>query len=422
MSEFENNNMNDENIIEETSSAITEEQPKAKKEKKYSYKKSIAVGLAGVLIGGGAMGYFLGIGLNTSNKIINGLTNAANGNFSFDSPEVKSEELSAQPVNLVADENSISSTIASVENAVVNISIKTQSYTFFNQVYESEGAGSGIIYKIDGDKVFIVTNNHVIDGASSVTISVTGEEQINAKLVGKDSAADIAVISVSKKEMEAAGVKNVTAAKFSNSEAVEVGESVIAIGNALGRGKTATLGIISAQNKEINIDGKTFTVIQTDAAINPGNSGGALVNTSGEVIGINTAKLSDSDVEGTGYAIPSNTAADIANQLMTNGTTSKAYLGISGSTIDESFQMMYGINTQGVYISKIEQGSAAEKAGLQASDIITAVDGTKITNIDELSKIISSHKANDKIKLSVLRNGMTPVEITATLADANSNF
>lgn len=450
MNEFENNNLdtekneNDIHSVEFSEAVPIDEQPretidetdvsaqakdnsdkpnkKAKKAKKYSYGKSIAVGLAGVLICGSSMGYFLGVGLNTSGKIINGASQFAQGNFSFSDTAAEQETTTAQPINLVADEKSISATIASVENTVVNISIKAQTVNFFNQVYESEGAGSGIIFKVDGDKVYIVTNNHVIDGASTVTISVTGSEQISAKLVGKDSSADIAVISVSKKEMEAAGVKNVTAAKFSNSDSTEVGESVIAIGNALGRGKTATLGIISAQNKDINIDGKKFTVIQTDAAINPGNSGGALVNTEGEVIGVNTAKLSDSAVEGTGYAIPSNTVVDIANQLITNGTVNKAYLGISGMTISDEFRFMYGINIKGVYISSVETGSAAEKAGLQQSDIITGVDGTDISTIEELSKIISSHKANDNIKLSIVRNGTTPMEINATLADANANF
>lgn len=394
---------------------------KAKKQKKYRYGKSIAVGLTGVVLCGASLGFFLGIGLNTSDKLVNGVTSISNGSFSFADIDDKNTS-NVQPVNLVADENSISKTIASVENAVVNISIKAQSVNFFNQVYESEGAGSGIIYKVDGDKVYIITNNHVIESANEVTISVTGKEQISAKLVGKDSTADIAVISVSKKDMENAGIKDVASANFSNSENVEVGESVIAIGNALGRGKTATLGIISASNKEINIDGKTFNFIQTDAAINPGNSGGALINTSGEVIGINTAKLSDSSVEGTGYAIPSNTAKEVADQLITNGSVKKAYLGISGSTITDDFKFLYGIDVSGVYISKVDEGSAAEKAGIQVSDIITAVDGKNISTIDELSNIISAHKPNDKIKISIIRNGVFSTEADVTLADANSNF
>ncbi|MGN1317713.1 MAG: S1C family serine protease, partial [Lachnospirales bacterium] len=147
-----------------------------------------------------------------------------------------------------------------------------------------------------------------------------------------------------------------------------------------------------------------------------------LINTRGEVIGINTAKLSDSSVEGTGYAIPTSTAKAVIDELISNGSIQKAYLGISGATITDDFRYMYGIDVKGVYISKVEQGSAAEKAGIQRSDIITAVDGTNITTIDELSKIISSHKPNDVIKMSIVRNGTNPMEVQVTLADANSKF
>lgn len=394
---------------------------KANGKKKYSYKSSVIAGLAGVVLCGASFGFFLGVGLNTSGSVVGGVSSVASGNFSFDSDAVKSETTSAQPVNLVADEDSIAATIASVENSVVNISIKTTSTTFFNQTYESEGAGSGIIYKIDGDKIYIVTNNHVIEDASSVTVSVTGDEQVSAKLVGKDASADIAVISVSKKDMENAGIKDIKAAKFNKDGNEEVGESVIAIGNALGRGKTATLGIISAKNKEINIDGKNFNVIQTDAAINPGNSGGALIDTNGEVIGINTAKLSDSSVEGTGYAIPSSTAVEIADQLITNGSVQKAYLGISGASITDDIKKIYGITTDGVLITNVEDGSAADNGGIQRFDIITAVDGTKITKIEDLSKVITSHKPNDTIKISIIRNGAAG-QVTVTLQDANSSF
>ena len=203
---------------------------------------------------------------------------------------------------------------------------------------------------------------------------------------------------------------------------MKVGENVIAIGNALGQGKTATLGIISAQNKEINIDGKKLTVIQTDAAINPGNSGGALVNTAGEVIGINTAKLSSDAVEGTGYSIPISSAQTIIQTLMTNGTIDKPYLGIQGYTIDENFEKIYGINIPGVFISKIESNSAAEKAGLQVSDIITAIDNTAIADIETLSKEISKHKSNDKVTFTIIRNGSQQMTVTATLQNQNEQF
>lgn len=410
---------NTQNIEENTTDNSSDN---TQQEVKYSYKKSIAVGLAGIVLCGGSLGYCLGLGLNTSKAI----TNAITGGFSFSSNSTDSSsntEATATASNLVASEDSISKVVSSVKNSVVNISIKAQSGTdWFGQTYESEGAGSGIIYKIDGDTVYIVTNNHVVEGANSATVSVTGNEQVDAKLVGKDASSDLAVISVSKSALEAAGVANVSAASFGHSDSMQVGENVIAIGNALGQGKTATLGIISAQNKEINIDGKKLTVIQTDAAINPGNSGGALVNTAGEVIGINTAKLSSDAVEGTGFAIPVSSAKTIIDTLMTNGTVDKPYLGIQGYTIDKNFEQIYGINIPGVFVSKIETNSSAENAGLQVSDIITAIDGISIADIDTLSQEISKHKSGDNITLTVIRNGREEITITATLQNQNEQF
>lgn len=412
---------NTEETISEVEFTTESTYDEKKKEPKYSYKKSIALGLAGVILCGGSLGYCLGLGLNTSKAI----TDAITGGFSFSNSTTSSESNSATATasNLVASEDSIAKVVGSVKNSIVNISIKAQSAAdWFGQTYESEGSGSGIIYKVDGDTVYIVTNNHVVESANSVTVSITGDEQVNAKLVGKDASSDLAVISVSKADLTAAGVTDITAAKFGNSDNMQVGENVIAIGNALGQGKTATLGIISAQNKEINIDGKKLTVIQTDAAINPGNSGGALVNTAGEVIGINTAKLSSSAVEGTGFAIPISSAQTIIQTLMTNGTVDKPYLGIQGYTIDENFEKIYGINIPGVFISNIETNSAAEKAGLQVSDIITAIDGTAVADIETLSKEISKHKSNDKITLTIIRNGRQEMTITATLQNQNEQF
>lgn len=415
--DVQNDILNSDNSTVEDETFTSDNAPK---EPKYSYKKGIALGLAGVLLCGGSLGFCLGLGLNTSKAI----TNAITGGFSFNnSNDDKTTSAQATASNLVASEDSIAKVVSSVENSIVNISIKAQSATnWLGQTYESEGSGSGIIYKIDGDTVYIITNNHVVESANSVTVSVTGNEQVNAKLVGKDASSDLAVISVSKADLNKAGVANVTAAKFGNSDNMKVGENVIAIGNALGQGKTATLGIISAQNKEINIDGKKLTVIQTDAAINPGNSGGALVNTAGEVIGINTAKLSSDAVEGTGYSIPISSAQTIIQTLMTNGTIDKPYLGIQGYTIDENFEKIYGINIPGVFISKIESNSAAEKAGLQVSDIITAIDNTAIADIETLSKEISKHKSNDKVTFTIIRNGSQQMTVTATLQNQNEQF
>jgi serine protease Do len=203
---------------------------------------------------------------------------------------------------------------------------------------------------------------------------------------------------------------------------MQVGETVVAIGNAMGQGKSATLGIISAQNKEINIDGKKLEVIQTDAAINPGNSGGALVNMDGEVIGINTAKLSSDAVEGTGYAIPTDVAKDVIQTLVENGTVEKPYLGISGYTITSDIKAAYNLPYDGVLVAQVQQGSAAEKAGLTTYDIIVSMDGKAITSVEDLSEQIATHKVGDTVTLEVIKGGSQRTTVTAVLQNLNEEF
>jgi serine protease Do len=392
----------------------------SKKHTRTAYKRTIALGLAGTILCGASLGLSLGVGLNVSKNLFSGGV----GSFSFakDTNESATINASATGVDLTPSEDSVAKVFNSVKDSVVNISVTVQSSSFFNQTYESTGSGSGIIYSQDDEKVYIVTNNHVVDGASGVKISITGSEQVSAKLVGKDASSDLAVISVLKSDLQAAGISSVTPAVFADSDNLEVGEFVIAIGNALGQGKTATRGIISAVNKEINIDGKKLTVLQTDAAINPGNSGGALVDTEGKVVGINTAKLASSSVEGMGYSIPTSVAKSIIEELMQTGTVDKPYLGIEVYTINDQFKRIYNVNVDGVFISGIEDGSAAENAGLQVTDIIVGVNGTQITTGEELSNELAKYKSGDKVTLSIIRNGNTAMTVTATLANQNENF
>jgi serine protease Do len=413
------------NIVNEPvniSDTGSDEQPKAEKPKsgRTAYRRTIALGLAGTIFCGASLGLSLGVGLNVSKNLM--IKDVLPFSFAKDTDETATVTASAtSALDLTPSEDSVSSVFDSVKDSVVNISITVVSNDFFYQT-ESTGSGSGIIYKQDDDKVYIVTNNHVVEDASTVKISITGSEQVPASLVGKDASSDLAVISVSKADLKEAGITSVTPAVFGDSDSLEVGEFVIAVGNALGQGKTVTRGIVSAVNKTINVDGKKLTVVQTDAAINPGNSGGALVNTAGEVIGINTAKLSSTSVEGTGFAIPTSVAKSIIDELMANGNVDKPYLGVQVYGIDEQFKRMYNINIDGVYIVSVESGSAAERAGLQSSDIITAIDGTAITTGDELSAAISKHKSGDKITLSIVRNGVTQTTVTATLANQNAQF
>jgi len=384
----------------------------SKKRKNRKFVRKAAAVCAVAVVFGGSLGFGAVMGTKTSENII---SDSGYVDFKFqDIPQV--DQVS------VSDNNEIINIVKNASNSVVNISIKVQQRDFFNQAYESTGSGSGIIYKADNDKIYIVTNNHVIEDAVNVNISITGNEQISAKLVGKDAQSDVAVISVLKTDLAAANITDYKVAEFADSDKVEVGEYVLAIGNALGQGKTVTQGIISAQNKEVNIDGKKLTVLQTDATINPGNSGGALVNSTGKIIGMNTAKLSGTGVEGTGYALPSTSVKSIADELIVNGTVAKPYLGISGFTMSDDFIRMYNINSKGVFIKSVEKGSAAEAAGIKYSDIITAINGTQISTMEELSSIISKCKVGDKINISIIRNGYEPMSITATLADMNSKF
>ncbi|MCD8215540.1 MAG: trypsin-like peptidase domain-containing protein [Clostridiales bacterium] len=323
------------------------------------------------------------------------------------------------PIVYTTNFNSISEVFKSVEASVVNISMTANTTNMWNQTYETSGSGSGIIYKIDGDDVYVATNNHVVDGATSVSISITGEEQVFATLVGKDAENDLAVIKVSKQALLDAGISEVKAAEFVSTDSTEIGETVLAIGNALGEGKTVTMGIISAKNKDISVDGSNLTVLQTDAAINPGNSGGALVNLDGQVIGINTAKTGSESIEGMGYAIPSYVAVSVIDQLIENGTVEKPYLGVVCFTITDNFRQMYNIDITGVFIQEVSSGSAAEKAGLRATDIITAVNGTTVATQADLQNIISGLSVGDSVTIDFVRNGREAMSVTAVLENYN---
>lgn len=423
--EINNSNSTDDTIINTPSvDSSFEGQAKSEKPKssRTSYRRTIALGLAGTIFCGASIGLSLGVGLNVSTNLM--IKEDLPFSFSTDTDEtaaITASPTSTATLNLTPSEDSVAKVFNQVQDSVVNISITIVSNDFFYQT-ESTGSGSGIIYEQDDNNIYIVTNNHVVEDASSVSISITGSEQVKASLVGKDASSDLAVISVSKADLKAAGITSVTPATFGDSDSLEVGEFVIAVGNALGQGKTVTRGIVSAVNKEINIDGKKLTMIQTDAAINPGNSGGALVNTAGEVIGINTAKFSSTDVEGTGFAIPTSVAKSIIDELMQNGNVDKPYLGVQVYSIDDQFKQIYNININGVYIVSVDSGSAAERAGLQASDIITAIDGKAITSGSELSAEISKHKSGDRVTLTVIRNGVSQTTLTATLANQNAQF
>lgn len=285
-----------------------------------------------------------------------------------------------------------------VSPSVVCISTQVNSTSqgpFGAQEEDVTGAGSGIVISTDG---YIVTNEHVISGASSIKVATSDGKEYTAKVVGSDSQTDIAVIKI-----DATGL---TPATFGDSGKLQVGDTAVAIGNPLGElANTVTVGIISALDRDIELEGQTMRLLQTDAAINPGNSGGALINSAGEVIGINTAKTSAVGVEGLGFAIPINDVKSVIDSLKTMGyVEGRTKLGIYTRDIDSDTARMYNL-TEGVYVVSVEQGSGAEAAGIKSGDIITAFDGKSVKTTSDINTIKKNHKAGDTVGFTVVRNG-----------------
>jgi serine protease Do len=287
--------------------------------------------------------------------------------------------------------------------AVVGIVVSSSSSTVTSDSY----SGSGIIFDSNG---YIVTNNHVIEGAGKITVKLSSGKSLEAKVVGADTRSDLAVIKID--------AANLPVAKFGDSSKVEVGDLAIAIGNPLGEefAGTVTAGIISALNRTIQYEGSVYKVLQTDAAINPGNSGGALCDEDGKVIGINSLKIGSSEnAEGMGFAISINEAKTIIDSLMSTGKVSRPYLGIYGATV------VAGNNSvEGVYVKEVVSGSGADNAGIKPTDIITELDGQKVTKFDEISTILDKHKVGDVISCKIQRGGKT-LTLNITLTEMKGN-
>lgn len=290
--------------------------------------------------------------------------------------------------------------------SITNTSVQTVRSWFQSYEQEVSGSGSGIIIGQTDDHILIATNNHVIDGAKEISVAFCNEAVAAAVVKGADSYADLAVLTVKTKDLDKDTLSKIKVAALGSSDDLKVGNSAIAIGNALGYGQSVTVGYISALNREVDVEDRTMKLLQTDAAINPGNSGGALLNAKGEVIGINTVKYIDSTVEGMGYAIPISTAIPIINDLMNQEVieeSKQGYLGIQGNDVtDEYFE---GFNMpKGIYVVKIVEGSPADKAGLKAGDIITKFAGRDVASMEGLRNILSSKKAGEEVKMEVERN------------------
>lgn len=305
---------------------------------------------------------------------------------------------------LPAYESPVTKVAAKVGPVVVNIVTKSLAYDFFFDPVPQSGLGSGVIISRDG---YILTNNHVVSGAESITVKLADGRELAAKVVGADPESDLAVLKIS--------ANNLPVALLGDSDKLQVGELAVAIGNPFGLQQTVTSGIISALGRSINKgNGQVIeNLIQTDASINPGNSGGALANSRGQVIGINTAIIPQG--QGLGFAIPINTAKVIMDQLIKMGKVSRPYLGVMGTTMNDELAFQYSLATdKGALILKVVPNSPAKKAGIKAGDIVVKMDDKNIIGMEDLQNTIRHYKVGDTIKMSIMRKNQK-IEVNVKL-------
>lgn len=392
--------------------------PKTSKPKKgYMKKVALVVGAAVLFgaVGGVTMqgtSYMTGKLLGKNTKSTVGTTKT-----------VSNAKLTTSTSTVTSDVSDIvENTLPSIVS-ITNMSVQ-EVQNFFGGIsqQESESAGSGIIISQNDSELLVVTNNHVVEGSDTLTVTFNDGNSVEAQIKGTDSARDLAVVAVPLDKISDDTMNAIKVATLGDSDSLKVGEPAIAIGNALGYGQSVTTGIVSATGR--TIDGFDGEYIQTDAAINPGNSGGALLNANGEVIGINSAKINSSAVEGMGFAIPISDASDVIQNLMNKETRSKVsdeergYLGIKGYDVSEEGAQMYNMPT-GVYVKEVMSGGGAEKAGLTKGSIITGFEGSSISGMSSLQEQLQYYKAGEEVTLTVQipdKNGeYTEKDIKVTL-------
>ena len=410
-----------------------------KKEKKKSgfggkVAKAVALGLAFGLTAGVAFagvtqvsGHLLG----TANTVQVGSTKETTSGKTLSSSGGKLDSTAVSTATTVSD---VSDIAENVMPAIVQVSVMTvtEYQNWFGQVgrFESEGAGSGIIISQDDDYLYIATNNHVVTGAEELTITFNNDEAVEAEIQGTDANTDLAVVRVKVKDISDETMDAIKVATIGSSEDLTVGSSAVVIGNALGYGQSVTTGVISALEREVELQAEDGTVItnrliQTDAAVNPGNSGGALLNMNGEVIGVVSAKYADTEVEGMGYAIPITEASEIITSLM-NGESVKnektagngAYLGIAGVDVNAETAQQYNMPT-GVYVSQVISDSGADAAGIEKGDVITNFNGKSISSMKEIQNALAECSPGDQVTVTVSRESIigyaeSQVQVTLT--------
>lgn len=403
-------------------------------------KKGLTFSLCAVLAGGLAAGSFEGVnklagwsGATTveaaSNKDETTLTYAKSEKKDADASDSKSDT-GKDTGSTAKGSFDVSEIVSEALPSIVSITTKSvqevQNYFGMYGMYgyapqqqeqEVEGSGSGIIVGKNDDELLIATNYHVVEGADTLSVAFTDGNAVEASVKGFDEERDLAVVSVSLDDVEDDTMDAISIANIGSSDDLKVGEQVVAIGNALGYGQSVTTGIVSAKNRRMDSDNNTVTdgsddssdgvnLIQTDAAINPGNSGGALLNMEGEVVGINSAKLASTEVEGMGYAIAISDVTDILQNLMNETSRDKlddsehGVLGIEGSSVSSEAVQMYGIPA-GVFVKKVTEGGAADKAGLKANSVITEFNGKAVSSTDQLIEYLSYYEPDEEVELTV---------------------
>lgn len=403
-------------------------------------KKGLTLSLCAVLAGGLAAGSFEGVnklagwsGATTveaaSNKDETTLTYAKSEKKDSDASDSKSDT-GKDTGSTAKGSLDVSEIVSEALPSIVSITTKSvqevQNYFGMYGMYgyapqqqeqEVEGSGSGIIVGKNDDELLIATNYHVVEGADTLSVAFTDGNAVEASVKGFDEERDLAVVSVSLDDVEDDTMDAVSIANIGSSDDLKVGEQVVAIGNALGYGQSVTTGIVSAKNRRMDSDNNTVTdgsddssdgvnLIQTDAAINPGNSGGALLNMEGEVVGINSAKLASTEVEGMGYAIAISDVTDILQNLMNETSRDKlddsehGVLGIKGSSVSSEAVQMYGIPA-GVFVKKVTEGGAADKAGLKANSVITEFNGKTVSSNNQLIEYLSYYEPDEEVELTV---------------------
>lgn len=390
------------------------------------FKRGIAYTLVFGLVAGGTFGGVM-LATQNNNQTAQVGSQVAGTSSSDNSSSGSSNSAAIVQTNSVSGTtvNDVSQVVSEVMPSIVSLTCtSTVQGNYWGQTYsqEQQGSGSGIIVGQKDDELLIATNNHVVSGAEKVEVYFCDDTSVDATVKGTDSSNDLAVVSVKLSDLSEDTRNTIRVATLGDSDEAQVGEMVIAIGNALGYGQSVTVGYLSAKDREVQTEDYTMSLLQTDAAINPGNSGGALLNAAGQVIGINSVKYSSTEVEGIGYAIPISYAVPIINDLMNREEVSEeeqGYLGIKFNEVTETIAERFNM-PQGIFVTEVVSGSPAEQGGLSAGDVITGMDGRTFTTLDAFQELLQSKKAGTEVTLTVQRvsnNQYKEVEVKVTLGN-----